>query len=29
MDQDRRNFLGQTGKLLVLTASAAMAWEHV
>jgi Fe-S-cluster-containing dehydrogenase component len=29
MDQDRRTFLGQTGKLLVLTASAAIAWEHV
>ena len=29
MNQDRRSFLGQTGKLLVLTASAAIAWEHV
>ena len=29
MDQDRRTFLGQTGKWLVLTASAAIAWEHV
>ena len=29
MDQDRRTFLGQTGALLILTASAAAAWEHV
>ena len=29
MNQDRRTFLGQTGKLLLLTASAAVAWEHV
>jgi len=29
MEQDRRTFLGQAGKLLVLTASAAAAWEHV
>ncbi len=29
MDQDRRTFLGHTGTLLVLTASAALAWEHV
>jgi tetrathionate reductase subunit B len=29
MNQGRRSFLGETGKLLVLTASAAIAWEHV
>jgi tetrathionate reductase subunit B len=29
MDQDRRSFLGHAGKLLVLTASAAVAWENV
>ena len=29
MNQDRRSFLGQTGKLLILTASAAVAWEHI
>jgi len=29
MNQDRRAFLGLTGKFLVLSASAAIAWEHV
>ena len=29
MDQNRRTFLLQSGKLLVLSASAAIAWEHV
>jgi Fe-S-cluster-containing dehydrogenase component len=29
MNQDRRTFLGQTGKFLILSASAALAWEHV
>jgi Fe-S-cluster-containing dehydrogenase component len=29
VDQDRRSFLLQSGKLLVLSASAAIAWEHV